>query len=75
MILSPETKAICRAAEAVSQTPESFMLNAALAEARTILQNLISDLHQQGDTISARSVAKILADIQIEPTTKSAIKK
>ena len=69
MIPSPEKQAICLAAEAVSQTPESFMLSATLVEARRVLKLRIRELHRNGETETALHVEDVLAAIQTELVT------
>lgn len=66
MLPSPEKQVICLAAEVMSQTPESFMLTAALAEARRVLERRVLSLHGSGDMEAAKAVTEALAAIQCE---------
>lgn len=66
MLPSPEKQVICLAAEVMSQTPESFMLTAALAEARRVLERRVRSLQGSGDTKAAQAVTEALAAIQCE---------
>lgn len=73
MVQSPEKKAICLAAAVVSQTPEAFMLAAAVAEARRVLESRVNVLRGNEDADIVRSIEEVLAEIPVESVIEADI--